>query len=57
MESAIINLMMETGVINQDMAKVIEMQSKNIQNNIGNLNQTNYEEGLFEGVLPGSNPI
>jgi hypothetical protein len=57
MESAIINLMMETGVINQDMAKVIEMQSKNIQNNIGNLNQTNYGEGLFEGVLPGSNPI
>lgn len=55
MEMTIINLMKEAGVINEDMAKVIEMQSKNIQKNIGNLNQS--QQGPLGGVLPGSNPI
>lgn len=47
--------MKETGVINEDMAKVIEMQSKNIQKNVGNLSPN--QQGPLGGVLPGSNPI
>jgi hypothetical protein len=57
MEAAIITLMKETGVINEDMAKVIEMQSQHIQNSIGDLNPNAFGQGLSGGVLPGSNPM
>lgn len=57
MEAAIITLMKETGVINEDMAKVIEMQSQQIQNSIGDLNPNAFGQGPLGGVLPGSNPM
>lgn len=59
MEAAIITLMKETGVINEDMAKVIEMQSQHIQNSMGDLGQGVFAQGQgpLGGVLPGSNPM
>ena len=49
--------MMDCGIINEDMAKVIQMQSQNIQNNIGDLSQNPFAQNPMGGVLPGSNPI
>lgn len=57
MENSIIKLMMDCGIINEDMAKVIQMQSQNIQNNIGDLSQNPFAQNPMGGVLPGSNPI
>ena len=57
METAIIKLMKDTGIINEDMAKVIEMQSQQIQGTFGDLNQNMGQGPLGGGVLPGSNPL
>lgn len=57
MENSIIKLMMDCGIINEDMAKVIQMQSQHIQNNIGDLSQNPFAQNPMGGVLPGSNPI
>ena len=48
--------MRDAGVINEDMAKVIEMQSKQMQNQMADINPNILAQGLG-GVLPGSNPI
>jgi len=57
MEQCIITLMMDCGIITEDMAKVIQMQSQNIQNNVGDLGQNPSAQNPMGGVLPGSNPI
>jgi len=43
--------MRDAGVITEDMAKVIEMQSQQIQNQVNNMNQNS------SGLFPGSNPL
>ncbi len=59
METAIIHLMREAEIINEDMAKVIEMQSQNIQNHAGDVYNNMYgqAQGQPGGILPGSNPL
>ena len=52
MEKVILILMKESGVISEDMAKVMEIQSQNIQNQISEMGFT----GKPGGILPGSNP-
>ena len=52
MEKVILILMKESGVISEDMAKVMEIQSQNIQNQISEMGFT----GNPGGILPGSNP-
>lgn len=39
------------------MAKVIQMQSQQIQNSMGDLSQGMFGQNQMGGVLPGSNPI
>ena len=39
------------------MAKVIQMQSQQIQNNLGDLGQGMFGQNPMGGVFPGSNPI
>ena len=57
MEAAIIILMRECDIINEDMAKVIQMQSQQMQNQLGDLSQGMFGGNPMGGVLPGSNPI
>jgi hypothetical protein len=54
MESAIIVLMRECDIINEEMAKVIQMQSQQIQSHLGDLSQGANTMG---GNFPGSNPM
>jgi|688.fasta_scaffold423013_1 hypothetical protein len=52
MEKAIIVLMKDSGVINEDMAKVMELQSQHIQNQMSEMGLGSVPGGIF----PGSNP-
>lgn len=52
MEKAIITLMTEAGVINEDMAKVMQMQGEQIQKQMAEMGLGNIPSGIF----PGSNP-
>lgn len=52
MEKVILVLMRESGVISEDMAKVMEMQSQHIQNQMSEMGLG----GSPGGILPGSNP-
>ena len=49
--------MQECGIINEDMAKMIQMQSQQIQSGLGDLSQGANNQNPMGGVLPGSNPI
>lgn len=52
MEKVILVLMRESGVISEDMAKVMEMQSQHIQNQMSEMGFG----GSPGGIFPGSNP-
>lgn len=49
MEKTIITLMKEAGVINEDMAKVMELQSQNIQNQMSQMGIDSFPGGIFPG--------
>lgn len=50
--------MKDCGIITEDMAKVIQMQSQNIQNNMADLGQNNpFAQNPMAGSFPGSNPM
>ena len=57
MESVIIDLMRDCGVIDEEMAKVIKMQSEQMQSQMGDINQNIFGQNNVGGVLPGSNPM
>ena len=48
--------MQETGIISEDMAKVIQMQSQQIQSQAGDFYNNIYGPNPQGGVFPGSNP-
>lgn len=52
MEKAIIILMKDSGVINEDMAKVMEMQSQHIQNQLSEMGLGSLPTGIFPGSSP-----
>jgi hypothetical protein len=52
MEKAIITLMKDAGVINEDMAKVMELQSQHIQNQMSEMGLGSFPGGIFPGSSP-----
>ena len=56
METAIIQLISEAGIITEDAAKLMQMQSEQIQNQYANL-QAHLSQPNSSGAFPGSNPL
>jgi hypothetical protein len=57
METSIIRLMKDAGVINEDMARIMQIHSQQIQSQVAQVDPTVQGQNPQSGVFPGSDPM